>query len=361
MNASQYFPDSYAAGRDRFRALAGAAGGALHAVPHPKRGPDGGDLSVDAAWFGPPEPARALLVVSATHGVEGHCGSGCQAGWIAGGGPGRLPRDTGALVIHAINPHGFAWTRRVTEDNVDLNRNFVDFTQPLPANPAYDDIATALHPKEWTAAAQAASQDALNAYAKVHGDFALQGAIQRGQHRHANGLFYGGTAPTWSRRTFLDLANRFLGRCRAVGFIDLHTGLGPYGYGEPICMHRPGTPGHARALDWYGKDMTTPESGDSKSAIVIGTLGQGLERELKNTAMTGMALEYGTQPVPDVMRALRADNWLHLHGDLNSAEGRAIKRQVRDAFYQDHDDWKEKVLARAIDLIGRALGGLARA
>ncbi len=43
------------------------------------------------------------------------------------------------------------------------------------------------------------------------------------------------------------------------------------------------------------------------------------------------ALEYGTQPVPDVMLALRADNWLHLHGDVGSAQGRAIKRQVRDA------------------------------
>jgi hypothetical protein len=361
MNASQFFPESYAAGRERFRALARAAGGALTALAHPGRGPDGGDLSVDAAWFGPEDADRALLLVSATHGVEGHCGSGCQSGWIAGGGPQRLPKGVGALVIHAINPHGFAWTRRVTEDNVDLNRNFVDFDQPLPLNPGYDQIARALYSKEWTAQSQAASEAALQAYAKQHGDFALQGAIQRGQHKHADGLFYGGTAPTWSRRSFLDLARRFLARRRAVGFIDLHTGLGPYGYGEPICMHRPGTPGHSRAVDWYGKELTTPEGGDSKSAVVVGTLGQGLERELGNTAVTAMALEYGTQPVPDVMRALRADNWLHLHGDVNSAQGRAIKRQIRDAFYQDRDDWKEKVLARAVDMIGRALGGLARA
>jgi hypothetical protein len=126
-------------------------------------------------------------------------------------------------------------------------------------------------------------------------------------------------------------------------------------------MHRPGTPGHARAQAWYGKELTTPEGGDSHSAVVVGTLGQGLERAFKDAEITAMALEYGTQPVPDVMLALRADNWLHRHGDVSSAQGRAIKRQVRDAFYQDHDDWKEKVLARAVDMIGRALAGLTRA
>ncbi|MCC7050063.1 MAG: M14 family metallopeptidase [Alphaproteobacteria bacterium] len=361
MNAAAHFPASYARGRDQFRGLARAAGARLVALPHPGKGPDGGDLSIDAAWFGPADAARALLLISATHGVEGHCGSGCQAGWLTAAGPRRLPDGMGALVIHAINPHGFAWTRRVTEDNVDLNRNFVDFDKPLPQNPAYDAIADAVAPPEWTAESRAATEKVLLDFAREHGQFALQGALQGGQYRHPGGVFFGGAAPTWSRRHFLELAERFIGRSRAVGVVDLHTGLGPYGYGEPICMHRPGTPAHARAREWYGKELTAPESGDSKSAVIVGTLGQGLERTLKDTAVTGMALEYGTQPVPDVMLALRADNWLHHHGDVGSAEGRAIKRQIRDAFYQDKDDWKEKVLARALDMIDRAVAGLARA
>jgi len=35
-----------------------------------------------------------------------------------------------SAVSPAVNPHGFAWLRRVNEDNVDLNRNFIDFPQP---------------------------------------------------------------------------------------------------------------------------------------------------------------------------------------------------------------------------------------
>ena len=64
MNASQFFPESYAAGRERFRALARAAGGALTALAHPGRGPDGSDLSVDAAWFGPGSKATAARAAS---------------------------------------------------------------------------------------------------------------------------------------------------------------------------------------------------------------------------------------------------------------------------------------------------------
>jgi len=361
MTASCYFSASYQAARDKFHAAVAKAGGALSVESNPGKGPGGESLTTDAAWFGPPHAECALLLVSGTHGVEGFCGSGCEIAWIELGGPKRLPAGVAALVIHAINPHGFAWIRRVTEDNVDLNRNFVDFAGPLPENPGYDAVAAALDPERWDAAAQAQSGRLLQAYADRHGDFALQSAITRGQHKHPGGLFFGGTEPTWSRRTFLALGQRFLAHCRQVGFIDLHTGLGPYGYGEPICMHQPGTPGFARVRDWYGDQATSPEEGNSTSAVVVGTLSEGLERALPQAAVTGMALEYGTQPVPDVLLALRADNWLHRHGDLGSAEGRAIKRQIRDAFYQDKDDWKDMVLTRALEMIDRALNGLARA
>src|SRR5262249_9055808 len=124
MSASRYFSDTYSAARDKFHVAVAKAGGQPAAVAHPGPGLAGAALSTDAAWFGPRNAERVLLLVSATHGVEGFCGSGCQIGWLETGGPQRLPKDMGALVIHAINPHGFSWLRRVTEDNVDLNRNF---------------------------------------------------------------------------------------------------------------------------------------------------------------------------------------------------------------------------------------------
>jgi len=361
MSAGRYFSATYAEARDRFRAAAAAAGGIPDRFDHPLKGPGGEALAADTAWFGPREAARALVLVSGTHGVEGFCGSGAQVGWIEQGGPKRLSAGLGVLAIHAINPHGFAWLRRVTEDNVDLNRNFADFAKPLPKNPAYDEIAQAVCPKVWTGKGRKTADAALAAYAARHGDFALQSAITGGQYRHAGGLFYGGKGPTWSHRTLKAAAAKHLARARHVAMIDFHTGLGPYGYGELICPHPPGSAVVKRAEAWFGKEMTVPARGNSASAVIVGTLGAGLAAALPGAALTDIGLEYGTQPQKDVMLALRADNWLHLHGDPQSPEGRAIKKQIRAAFYPDKDDWKDKVLARALEVIGRAAANLAKA
>ena len=361
MSASQYFSASYAEARERFRATVAAAGGALDSVANPNKGPAGEDLSADAAWFGRKGAERALVLVSGTHGVEGFCGSGCQIGWIAVGGPQRLPAGLGVLVIHAINPHGFAWLRRVTEDNVDLNRNYVDFAKPLPQNPAYDEIAWAVCPADWSEQGQAAARRVLDAYADKHGRLALQAAVSRGQYKHKDGLFYGGAGPTWSRRTFTALARRHLKSAAHVAMIDFHTGLGPYGHGELICPHPVDSPVTRRAEAWFGKEMTVPARGNSSSAVIVGTMGRGLQTAAPQAAFTDIGLEYGTLPQNDVMLALRADNWLHVHGDLDSPQGKAIKAQIRAAFYQDKDDWKEMIFKRALDVIGRAAGNLAKA
>jgi hypothetical protein len=361
MSASRYFSATYAEARERFRAAAQAAGGALDRFENPGKGPRGETLSTDAAWFGARGAARALVLVSGTHGVEGFCGSGAQVVWIAQGGPERLPKGLGVLVVHAINPHGFAWLRRVTEDNVDLNRNFPDFAKPLPPNPAYDEIAQAVCPREWTGPGREAADAALAAYAAKHGDFALQSAITGGQYGHADGLFYGGRAPTWSHRTLKEVARKYLARARHVAMIDFHTGLGPYGHGELICPHPPDSPIVKRAEAWFGGEMTVPARGNSASAVIVGTLGAGLEAALPDAEITDIGLEYGTQPQKDVILALRADNWLHVHGDPDSPQGRAIKQRIRAAFYPDNEDWKEKVLSRALEVIGRAVGNLAKA
>jgi len=40
-------------------------------------------------------------------------------------------------VPHLSASYGFSRSQRTNEDNVDLNRNFVDFSMPLPKNPGY--------------------------------------------------------------------------------------------------------------------------------------------------------------------------------------------------------------------------------
>jgi hypothetical protein len=59
-----------------------------------------------------------------------------------------------------------------------------------------------------------------------------------------------------------------------------------------------------------------------------------------------------------MMNAIRADNWLHVHGDLQSAQGREIKAEIRATFYPEKDDWKDMVIDRSVDVLQRTMRGL---
>ena len=359
MSVSGYFSRDYEEARNRFVEASAQAGAAMTSYTCPSTGPGGETLTTDVAWHGDAEAERVMVTISATHGAEGFCGSGVQNGWLDSGLYKELPKGLAVLQIHAINPHGFAWLRRVTEDNIDLNRNFVDHQSSYPENAAYDELADAICPATWDDATIAETYKVLRSYADTHGEKSLQAAISGGQYSHADGLFFGGNKVTWSHKTLMEIFSEKLSKAKKVAVIDYHTGLGPRGHGERICCHAPESQELKRATDWYNGDITSPYLGTSSSVELHGVNVFGMERNLTHAEITVIALEYGTQSSPEVNQALRADNWLHLHGDLDSAKGREIKRQVRDAFYQDADDWKSDIWNRAIATQDMALKGLS--
>lgn len=358
MNSADSFSGDYALARGKFRIAATAAGATLASVTHPERGRDGEALATDVAWIGPRDADKVLVTLSGTHGVEGFCGSGAQVDWLNRGEASRLPSGLGVLIIHAINPYGFSWLRRVTHENVDLNRNWVDFSKPLPRNPGYDALGDAAVPRTWTEDSQAASARVLGGYLGENGPAALQQALSGGQYRHPAGIFYGGSAPTWSRLTQTAIFAEYLGQAAKVGVIDYHTGLGPWGYGEQIITDHPGSAAFARARTWYGAAVTSPSAGTSTSAPITGDGLEAAPRLLPHAQVTGMAIEVGTLPLNDVLLALRADAWLHAHGDPDSLQGRAIKTRIRAAFFGDADDWKGMVAGQSLLATRQAIAGL---
>jgi predicted deacylase len=361
MSAAGYFARDYADARRKFLAAATTAGLTVTSYENLAKGPAGEALFTDVVRIGSPTARRIVLVNSATHGVEGFCGSGIIVGWLRSGQWKRLPRGVAMVLVHAINPHGFAWLRRVTEDNVDLNRNFQDFSKPLPSSAAYDELHPAILPERWDDGVAAEQNKVFRAYRERHGAMALQGAISGGQYRHADGVFYGGTKPTWPNRTFHAILAKFVAKARHVAFIDLHTGLGPYGYGELICHAVPDTAEWTELQAWYGEGLTSPDAGNSSSAKLTGFIRKAVVDALPAARVRALTIEYGTFAVPVVLGALIADNWLHLKGRLGSKQGLEIKAEIRRAFFPDEDDWKEMVALRGHQIMRRAARGVAAA
>ena len=354
-----YFPADYRAGRAAFIAAAEAAGLGVTTRVHPaENGRDGLPLFLDTATVGPRAAKTALLLISGTHGVEGYFGSGVQTGLLREGIASRVLPDAKLVLLHALNPYGFSWNRRVNEDNADVNRNFVDHANP-PVNADYAALAEAIAPTDISPAAMKTANAKLRDYALAHGDFALQCALSTGQYAFADGIYFGGNKPSWSSLMLKDVLREELAGVEKLLVIDFHTGLGESGAAEMITEDAPGTPGYARARAIWGEAVHSTLGGDSLSAPLTGTIDAALAAWTEGRELTFAALEVGTRPVRDVFDALRKDNWLHLHGGLASPGAELIKQQIRDAFYPDTPEWKRAVWGHAEKAVTAALGAIA--
>ena len=355
------FPSEYSDARQAFLKAAKLAGAQLQSLLHPQKGFQGEELAIDVAWLGSRQAPKVLVAISGTHGVEGLYGSGCQSGWLQQFDPQSLPSDTAVMLVHALNPFGFSWLRRVNEDNIDINRNHLNFDAGAPINEDYEDIHPWLFPDTWSEAAQLTLQNNILGYLAKKGERAGTRAITGGQYRHADGIFYGGRQLCWSNLQLNHLAREYLQHAQLVGVLDHHTGLGPSGHTELICRHEVDSPSLALAREWWGADVTSPASGESASESIDGGVRMALVALCPRATVVSIAMEVGTQPAMKVIAALLADNWLHHRGQVQSAQAAVIRQQVRDAFFVDTPEWRDKAFTRAMSIWHDALTGLQKA
>ena len=358
------FSRDYAEAQEKFLGAARAVEAALERFGLDRSGPTGLPLSTDVAWVGPSTATSVLVTISGTHGVEGFFGSATQVEWLRRAKSAALPPNVAALHIHAINPYGFAWLRRTNESNVDINRNWIDFAAPAPTNKRYEELHGDLCPSDWSEASQALTGSRIMAWIQRHGPEGpaiYQHAVSSGQWLHPDGLFYGGREPSWSRRTLTDILHSKLRDARRICLLDFHTGLGPYGYAEPIIGQRRDTPGFARARSWIGAAAKSLYGDGSVSAAITGDSLSAIPSLLPEAMVDAVALECGILPIQKVALALRADGWLHAHGEPLSADGERIREQMSAAFHSDDLLWQGMALGQGLAACQAAMAELAAA
>jgi len=333
---------TYEESRQRFLASAQAAGATIESFAHPLTGMDDGALAIDVAALGSPDAPATLLLVS----------------WLDRVGPDGVPAGLRVVLLHAFNPYGFAWVRRVNEDNVDLNRNFVDWSQPPPANEDYGGLAHLLVPDVWDEHTQQSTTSQLLAYAEEFGFPRLQEVVSGGQYTHPTGVFYGGAGPVWSHRWLEEHLASLVGSAQRLCVVDLHTGLGPWGHGELISHEGSDASGYQRGTAWWG-DVRSMLEGESVSANLSGDWLGAVDGLVPGVEITAAALEFGTVDMVTVLQSLRADAVLHASGDPLADGSDATRAQVRAAFADDDPAWFAKVSARFDEVIDAAASHLA--
>jgi len=315
----------------------------LSSFPHPMKGPKNEKLCCDIAWAGNPKAENVLVLVSGLHGVEGGAGSAIQSDFVSR--HRRLPADVCVVLVHAINPWGFAWASRHDHEGIDVNRNFIDFTQDLPKSNAID---------IWQQLSSGKTD-----IGHIAAERALVDQLSEGQYESAAAPYYGGTAPSWSRGCMEELVEKIKPASRKkVIVVDIHTGLGPYGYGELICDHPIESAGKHMAVELFGATVTEPALGTSSSGMKLGLHDYLWHKQGDHVCF--LTLEFGTFGNEKMLQVL-ADDLALQQGkiDWQDDDTLDVKHAVQDFFCPDQKQWQELVLFRGRQVIEMALDGLA--
>jgi len=300
------------------------------------------------------------------HGVEGFLGSAIQLALLESEERHWQPPEGVALILlHALNPFGFAQLRRANEDSVDLNRNFLTAAKgdtPVyqgchPLYPRLDPLLNPPHPPRWYGPFLPYALFALLRY-RGSDRTALRQAIAGGQYEFPKGLFFGGRGPSRTQELLRQHLPEWVGGAEHVLHLDVHTGLGPWGKLQLLLDASLSLERQQWLAGRFGADVvslpaaSTAPAGDYYTAR--GELGGFCQRLFPDRLYDPICAEFGTYSAVKVIGALRAENQAYHWGCPDAAGTRRARARLREVFAPANREWRRGTVAQGIDLVGRA-------
>lgn len=353
--ASAFSPD-YLSARHRFREAATALGAKLEAYPIELDAPNGEGLTIDVAILGDANPRSVAIVSSGLHGVEGFFGSAVQLAWMTNPlSTQMLPPDTSVVLLHALNPYGFAWRRRCNEDNADLNRNFLLPGEDFRGSPRrYADLDGFFNPPSPPSVQEPFRLKAI-ALLLRYGLTALKETLPVGQYDFPKGLFFGGHHPSKTQRILATYLPQWIAHADRVLHLDLHTGLGQRGTYK-LLLGESTPPDRVRGfIEQFGEDVVEISQPTGTSYRTRGSLGAWCRGTFSGCRYDFALAEFGTYPMLTVLEALRAENRAHWWSRADSAVWERSKRRLVEAFAPADGAWRDTVVMQGLELLDRAV------
>lgn len=318
---------------------------------------DHAQLSVDASWIGADDASQVVVFISGTHGVEGYCGSAIQSFLLSSLEPQllELPKDVALLFIHSLNPWGMQWARRCDQQGVDLNRNFIDFEHLPGPEVGYQRILDAI-----THDSAIERERELNHLSKELGQLRFDMLFSGGQYEHPWAPFYGGREASFSSLVIDQVIAHWALSERCLTVIDLHTGLGPWGYGELISDHPLGSQGNLFAEKRFGAAVAQTALGESFSVPKQGLLDYRWHQLMQKQGCF-LTLEfgtYGTKPLFDVLLGEHLFWRDHAH-ESDELKYLQWRKAMLNHFCPDDKYWRQLVLLRSWQVLATAIDGVS--
>ncbi len=323
------------------------------------------DLTTDILYIPAQKKKDKLVIFSAgVHGVEGFVGSAVEQMFLKEMLHGIDLSRTGFLLIHAVNPYGMKYFRRVTENNVDMNRNS-DVTRVLfsTQNEGYGELNHFLNPTEKLNTGSlenrffliTAIRQLLTSSIQV-----LRQAIVQGQYKYEKGIYYGGNDFEPQIRALSPYLKKTAAAYKHILHMDIHTG-----YGERGILHLFPNP----IKDLRKKSMLQEvfrgyriDWGDSDDFYTLtGDFSELTGKLLPEKIFLPMTLEYGTMNSQTTVGSIKSLHIMILenqgihHGYESDEDREEISRLFREMYFPASGAWRSEIIRISRKLIPGAI------
>lgn len=314
---------------------------------------------MDVAIVGPASH-RVVIVSSGLHGVEGFAGSAVQLACLSQPDLLRSSDPLRYIFVHAINPFGFAQLRRVNEDNIDLNRNFLQPGETYTgASEGYRKLDAFLNPPSIP---QRDEFFKLMAAWQIlrFGMRALKESIAKGQYEFPKGLFFGGEGPAWSTRVIQQHCEQWLAGATRVIHLDIHTGLGKFGDYKLLLTN----PNIEQDLAWYqnayGANVVEALAKPGGTAYqASGVFGSWMQVHFANCEFRAIGAEFGTYGVLRILESLRAENRVHHFANSQSDAYLRAKQELLECFCPAAERWRTRLINSGLRIVQQSVQALS--
>ncbi|MBL7111809.1 MAG: DUF2817 domain-containing protein [Bacteroidales bacterium] len=323
------------------------------------------NLIMDLCYIPAQQNTRRLLIItSGLHGIEGYTGSAIQQMFMKEFLSDHEVQNQGILLIHSINPYGFKYMRKATENNVDLNRNCsVSKAIFENKNKGYAELYNLLCPSGKVNKGSLSNRlfyfVAIRKILQKSMATLRQAALQ-GQYKFPEGIYYGGNDFEPQIYYLQEVLPEIFVPYDLILTLDMHTAYGAWGklhlftnpLEDDILREKTESLFNNHPVDWgNAKDFYT----------ILGDFSGFLGMLNPDTTCLSMKFEFGTLDSQKTFGSLHSihrmilENQGHLHGYKNEKFEKNTKNDYREMYYPTSEAWRSEVIRQARDMMKTVL------
>ena len=328
------------------------------------------DLYIDKVYLpSSGERTNLILLTTGVHGMEGYIGSVMLDVFFEEVYPTLDTENTGILIVANVNPYGMKYMRRYNENNVDLNRNFIEDWENFDraSNTEYPKVDKFLQPEGKMGNAfwhEVGFYLSLAKEAIFTGADTISDALLTGQYEYPEGVYYGGDgdekSTTYLKGVFRECLDS---EYENIVHVDIHSGYGPR-YNMVIFNSVQDETTEAEAVEMFGYDYIIavdseefyPTFGDTTDYFYRLKNGIESDKDLYSTCF-----EFGTigDSFIDSILSLKYtvdENRQHWYPTENKITEAVVRENYYELFYPTETEWREKTIVDFKDAMFGVLG-----